>query len=332
MLDTKSAVIVDAREGFLRLKDRLNDRIIGQKRFVDHLLIAVIANGHLLVEGLPGLAKTTAIKYLAEGVEGDFHRIQFTPDLLPSDITGTEVFLPQDGQFTFQPGPIFKHFVLADEINRAPAKVQSALLEAMGERQVTIGQKSYRLPNLFMVMATQNPIENAGTYALPEAQLDRFLMHVCLDYPEKDSERAILAHARGEQLREQQANPRDQRPCLTQKLIFSARRSILQMHMSEAVESYIIALVLATRDASSYDKDLAKQIAYGVSPRATIALDVAARASAWLKGRDFVSPEDVHDVVTEVFRHRIILSLKAQSQGQRSEDVIMRLLQAVPIP
>jgi MoxR-like ATPase len=310
------------------LKPWLATRIIGQESLIDRLLIALLADGHLLVEGAPGLAKTRAIRTLAEGIEGDFHRIQFTPDLLPGDVTGTDIFRPENGSFQFQPGPIFHNLVLADEINRAPAKVQSALLEAMAERQITVGRTTRPLPPLFLVMATQNPIEQEGTYPLPEAQLDRFLMHVCVDYPDADAERRILRLARSEaDANVTVASP----PRLPQTAIFAARQQCLALHMAESVEEYIVQLVIATREPGRYDPELARWIEYGASPRATIALDRCARAHAWLADRDYVSPDDVRIVAADVLRHRLLLSFDAEAAGTTRDDVIARLLALVPI-
>lgn len=309
------------------LKQWLQSQIIGQTHLVDRLLIAILADGHLLVEGAPGLAKTKAIKTLAEGIEGDFHRIQFTPDLLPSDITGTDIYRPENGTFEFQAGPIFHNLVLADEINRAPAKVQSALLEAMAERQISVGRATYPLPELFLVMATQNPIEQEGTYPLPEAQLDRFLMHVTVDYPDADAERLILALARNEAAAIAQETPSQ----LDQKTLFEIRQQVLGLHMAPAIEDYIVNLTMATRRPHSYSPDLAKWIEFGVSPRGTIALDRCSRAHAWMSGREFVSPDDVQAVLADVFRHRLILSFEAEASGIRRDDVIAELTARVPV-
>jgi MoxR-like ATPase len=314
---------------FMQLANQLQQHIIGQEVFLNKLLIALLANGHLMVEGVPGLAKTRAIKVLAQSIEGDFHRIQFTPDLLPADITGTDIFRPQEGSFIFQRGPIFNHFVLADEINRAPAKVQSALLEAMAENQVSVGQKTYRLPALFMVMATQNPIEQTGTYPLPEAQLDRFMMCVHVHYPTAEHERTILSLGRQQSL----SMKIDQvRPCISQQTVFDARAAMMEVHLSDALEQYLIQLVMATRDAAPYDKELAAMIQYGASPRATIALDVCARAHAWLAQRDFITPEDIQAVFFDVLRHRLVLSMVARAQGKTCDDILHQLLALVPVP
>ena len=264
---------------------------------------------------------------MAEGIEGDFHRIQFTPDLLPGDITGTDIFRPQTGTFEFQQGPIFNNLVLADEINRAPAKVQSALLEAMAERQVSIGSQTYALPPLFLVMATQNPIEQEGTYPLPEAQLDRFLMHVRVSYPDRDAEQAILRLARSEAGGVQSQPDR----AVSQADIFAARQGALDVHMAPAVEEYIIQLVIATRDPSLYDAELADWLEYGASPRATIALDRCARANAWIEGRDYVSPDDVQKVVFDCLRHRLIVSFEAEAAGVTSDQIIGRLIERIPV-
>ena len=309
------------------LEHWLGQQIVGQQDLIHKLLIALLADGHLLVEGAPGLAKTRAIKQMAEGIEGDFHRIQFTPDLLPGDITGTDIFRPQTGTFEFQQGPIFNNLVLADEINRAPAKVQSALLEAMAERQVSIGSKTYPLPPLFLVMATQNPIEQEGTYPLPEAQLDRFLMHVRVSYPDRDAEQAILRLARSEASGEQSQPDR----AVSQADIFAARQGALEVHMAPAVEEYIIQLVIATRDPSLYDAELADWLEYGASPRATIALDRCARANAWIEGRDYVSPDDVQRVIFDCLRHRLIVSFEAEAAGVTSDQIIERLIERIPV-
>ncbi len=319
----------ESREALQTVKTWLNSQIVGQPALIDRILIALIADGHLLVEGAPGLAKTKAIKMLADAIEGDFHRVQFTPDLLPSDITGTDIYRPENATFEFQRGPIFHNLVLADEINRAPAKVQSALLEAMAERQISVGKSTYPLPELFLVMATQNPIEQEGTYPLPEAQLDRFLMHVRVDYPNVAAEREILRLTRLEASDQAQRSPKP-RP-LPQTAVFAARQAALNVHMAEAVEEYIVQLTAATRAPERYDAKLARWIEYGVSPRATIGLDRCARAHAWLDGRDFVTPDDVQAVVYDVFRHRLLLSFEAEASGQTADAVIKELLQRVPV-
>ena len=305
----------------------LNDQIIGQQHLNQRLLIALLADGHLLVEGAPGLAKTKAIKTLAQAIEGDFHRIQFTPDLLPSDVTGTDIYRPEHGTFEFQAGPIFHNLVLADEINRAPAKVQSALLEAMAERQVSVGSKTYGLPPLFMVMATQNPIEQEGTYPLPEAQLDRFLLHVVVDYPDVDAERRILHLARNEAAAIAPAAPVE----VSQETLDIARKEILALHMAPTVEEYIVQLINATRRPGQYSESLANLLEYGASPRGTIALDRCARAHAWLNGKDFVSPDDVQAVLHDCLRHRLILSFEAEATGVNTNKAIDQLIAVVPL-
>jgi len=322
---------MDSKALFAALKNALSSQIIGQEHLVDRLLIALLADGHLLVEGAPGLAKTRAIKALSENIDADFHRIQFTPDLLPSDITGTEVFRPEDASFQFQQGPIFHNLVLADEINRAPAKVQSALLEAMAERQVSVGRVTYPLPDLFLVMATQNPIEQEGTYPLPEAQLDRFLMHVTIDYPNIEAERQILQLVRAEASGTMLPSTSDS-VAITQQQVLEARQTVLNIHMSDAIEEYIIQLIMATRQPEAYHDSLANWIEYGASPRATIAMDRCARAHAWLQGKDFVSPDDVQAVLHDVIRHRIILTFEAEASGRSKDDIINTLLDCVPAP
>lgn len=314
-----------------RLKNYIHDRIIGQETLVNRLLIALLADGHLLVEGAPGLAKTRAIKVLGEGIEGDFHRIQFTPDLLPADLTGTEIYRPQDATFHFHRGPLFHNLILADEVNRAPAKVQSALLEAMGERQITVGGETYSLPKLFLVMATQNPIEHEGTYPLPEAQLDRFLMHVRIGWPAAREESAILALVR-EESRSQSVPQGSGWQRIKQSVIFTARDEILQLYMAENLQKYLIQIVLATREPSVYGADLAGWIQYGASPRATIALDRCARALAWLDGRDFVTPEDIQAIAFDILRHRLILNYEAEAEGVTTDRVIAELIRRIAVP
>ncbi len=314
---------------FSSLKEHLSTQIIGQSALVENLLIALLANGHLIVEGPPGLAKTRAVNALAQGLEADFHRVQFTPDLLPADLTGTDIYRPENGNFEFQPGPLFRNLVLADEINRAPAKVQSALLEAMAEGQITVGRKTYPLPELFLVMATQNPIEQEGTYPLPEAQLDRFLMHLEIDYPNATDEHEILKLNRGEALTKTPSE--STRKKLSQSDIFSARDEIINIHMAPAVENYLIDLIMATRQPEKYDDKLKKWLAYGVSPRATIALDRCARARAWLKDRDFVSPEDIQAVFHNVLRHRILLTYQAEAEGITANQLLDHLLSLVAV-
>ncbi|QOL24443.1 MoxR family ATPase [Thalassotalea sp. LPB0316] len=314
-------------QAFNTLQQHLASQIIGQSSLVENLLIALLADGHLIVEGPPGLAKTRAVNELAKGLEADFHRVQFTPDLLPADLTGTDIYRPEDGSFKFQAGPLFRNLVLADEINRAPAKVQSALLEAMAEGQITVGRNTYKLPDLFLVMATQNPIEQEGTYPLPEAQLDRFLMHLDINYPDAASELEILKLNRGEALNKTAAPVKE----ITQADIFSAREQVLSIHMADAVEKYIVDLIIATRTPEKYDDKLKQWIAFGASPRATIALDRCARARAWLHGRDFVSPEDVQAVFHNVLRHRILLSYQAEAEGLTANQILDHLLSLVAV-
>ncbi|KTD66266.1 AAA family ATPase [Legionella spiritensis] len=328
-LDVSSTETV--QQQMLRLSSHLNGRILGQKGLVSRLLIALLADGHLLVEGAPGLAKTRAVKELSTLIEGSFHRIQFTPDLLPGDLTGTDVFHPEDGSFVFQPGPIFHHLILADEINRAPAKVQSALLEAMAERQVTIGGKTYPLPELFLVMATQNPIEQEGTYPLPEAQLDRFLMYVKISYPEAAVEHDILSLSRNEAMG-LQGGTGEKIKALSQSALFEARKQVLKVHTSSALENYLVQLVVATRNPAAYSDELTRWLRFGASPRATIALDRCSKAHAWLAGRDFVTPEDIHVIAHDVLRHRILLSFEAEAEGVSSDDFIDALLRLVAVP
>ena len=318
------------KKAFLQLQAFLGRLIIGQETLVNRLLIALLADGHLLVEGAPGLAKTRAIKVLADGVNADFHRVQFTPDLLPADLTGTDIYRPQDGSFVFQQGPLFHNLVLADEINRSPAKVQSALLEAMAERQITIGQKTYPLPPLFLVMATQNPIEQEGTYPLPEAQLDRFLMHVSIGYPDAGEEREILRLNRAEAdgSRQQDELP----PPISQEAIFAARDTVLNLHLADTLEEYLIQIVLATRNPGAYGDDLDGWLQYGASPRATIALDRCARAHAWLAGREYVGPEDIQAVAYDVLRHRLILRFEAEAEGVTPDRVIGELIARIAVP
>ena len=333
---------ISVLDAFLELRERLKQDILGQQTLVERLLLALLADGHLLVEGAPGLAKTRAVKMLGETIEGDFHRIQFTPDLLPSDVTGTEIYRPQEATFVFQKGPVFHNLVLADEINRAPAKVQSALLEAMGERQVTVGRETYPLPELFLVMATQNPIEQEGTYPLPEAQLDRFLMQVNIDYPAVEDELKIVQLVREENKKMllQQGQEKSvglvpskiREPLISQQQVMQARREVLDQYMSPEVERYLVELVQATRTPERYHQELSEWIEWGGSPRASLALDRCAKAHAWLLERDFVSPEDLQQIAPDVLRHRILLSYTAESKGMDADEVIRRILELVPVP
>jgi len=318
---------MSARDDVLALQKRMAGSIVGQPAMIERLLLGLLANGNLLVEGLPGLAKTRAIKSLAKHLDAQLSRIQFTPDLLPSDITGSEVYYTEGGksEFRFQQGPVFANLVLADEVNRAPAKVQAALLEAMEERQVTVSGKTHKLPELFLVMATQNPIEQEGTYPLPEAQMDRFLMHVQVTYGDEKSEGDIVRLVRSEESGANAGSATNAQR-LAQQAIFDARKEIARITVSPAVEQYIVALVFGTRNPAKIDATLAKWIQVGVSPRGAIGLDKASRARAWLQGRDYVTPQDVQAVVHDVFRHRLILSYEAHAQGvgpDRAIDTIV---------
>ena len=315
-----------AREQIQEIQKRVNASVIGQERVVERLVIALLANGNVLVEGLPGLAKTRAIKSLSGALESDFSRIQFTPDLLPSDVTGGEIY--RDGTFEFRQGPVFGNLVLADEINRAPAKVQSALLEAMEERQVTVAGKRYRLPDLFMVLATQNPIEQEGTYPLPEAQMDRFLMHVRIDYPSDGDEMKVLRLVRGEQEQGTKAAPP---PRIAQKSIFEARGGIDRVTSAEAIESYIVALVAATRRPADFGGKLKDWVAIGASPRGSLALDRCSRVHAWLHGRDHVLPADVQAIAHDCLRHRVSLSYAASAEGVSKDQVIDEIVRQVAV-
>ena len=329
-----------ARDSILALQAAMNAEVLGQPRVVERMVIGLLADGHLLIEGLPGLAKTRAVKAMAKHLVADFSRIQFTPDLLPSDVTGTDIYYSEGGkgEFRFQPGPVFGNILLADEINRAPAKVQAALLEAMEERQVTVGQTTHALPDLFIVMATQNPIEQEGTYPLPEAQTDRFLMKVLVDYPAPQDEIGVLRLVRGEEqakLAPPADAPKSDAPKAPEAApiatddVFGARREIATLHVADAIETYIVDIVNATRHPDKYSPDLAKQIELGASPRAGLALDRSARTYAWLKGSDFVSPDDVQAIAPDVLRHRIGLSYEARGQGRDADAVLADLLALV---
>lgn len=327
----------EIRSKIIGLKNHMESIIVGQDDLIKKMLITLLASGHALLEGAPGLAKTKAIKTLAESISADFSRIQFTPDLLPSDITGSDIYIAQTGKFEFRAGPVFSNLVLADEINRAPAKVQSALLEAMAEKQVSVGGKQYSLPDLFMVMATQNPIEHEGTYNLPEAQLDRFLLYIKIDQPDRITEKRILELVR----KEEKACGNDKK-CwkeyenayakLSTDDVLAAQQEVLGVHTSEAVENYLIELIMATRHPEKYDSAFHKMVRFGASPRATIALDKCSKINAWLDGRDFVTPEDIHAVVYDVLRHRLILSFEAQAEDISPDDVISAILKNVPLP
>ena len=322
---------MSVREQFQKLENHASGLIIGQAHLINRMLIALLCDGHLLVEGAPGLAKTRAIKVLAESIEGDFHRLQFTPDLLPADLTGTDIYRPQEGTFEFRKGPLFHNLILADEINRAPAKVQSALLEAMEERQISVGDQSYPLESLFMVMATQNPIEQEGTYPLPEAQLDRFLLHVEVGYPTIEDERRILVLNRDEakQAERDMFQPPE---LLSMESIMTARQDILNLHLAPELEEYIVNVVVATRNPGAVNADLEGQVLYGASPRASMGIDRAARAHAWLSGRDFVGPEDIQAVAPDVLRHRLVLSFEAEADGMDSNSIVAGVLDGVGVP
>ncbi len=313
-------------EKIQELADYLNTQILGQKKLVERMIITLLCDGHLLVEGPPGLAKTTAIKALSSAIDADFSRIQFTPDLLPADLTGTEIYKAQTGVFEFQQGPIFNNFILADEINRSPAKVQSALLEAMGEKQVSVARNTYPLSKLFLVMATQNPIEQEGTYPLPEAQLDRFLLHFELDYPSISTEKDILKLVRNQDKDNNISNNVNK---ISQENLFKIRNEILDVYMSDAVEEYLLNIIQATRNPEQYHSDLADLFEYGASTRASIALDKTAKAYAYINGRDFVTPEDIRNMAFDVLRHRIILTFNAETKGITKNQAITKLLSYV---
>ena len=316
---------------FQELELHASGLIIGQSELINRMLIAILCDGHLLVEGAPGLAKTRAIKVISDSIEGTFNRIQFTPDLLPADLTGTEVYRPQEGKFEFREGPLFHNLILADEINRAPAKVQSALLEAMEERQISVGDKSYKLSKLFLVMATQNPIEQEGTYPLPEAQLDRFLLHVEIGYPTVEDERKILSLNRDE-ARDSKNESFIPENLLSENAILEAREAILNLHLSDDLEKYIVDIVTSTRDPGKVDSQLDGQVLYGASPRACMGIDRAARAYAWLKGKDYVGPEDIQEVTYDVLRHRLVLSFEAEAEGVTPNKIIEGILNGVGVP
>ena len=322
---------MSAHEKISELMKRMQKSIIGQAEVIERLILALLANGNVLMEGLPGLAKTRSIKTMAKNLESDFSRIQFTPDLLPSDVTGTEVYYSEGGtgKFQFQPGPIFGNLVLADEINRAPAKVQAALLEAMEERQVTVAGKTHKLPELFLVLATQNPIEQEGTYPLPEAQMDRFLIHVYLHYADEEDEGKIIRLVRGET--EHAGGSVSEVEKIPQQVIFEARKELDGIESSKSIDDYIVALVTATRDPGRYSEDLKRWIQVGVSPRGGIALDKVSRAHAWLNQRDYVNPDDVRAVVNDCFRHRVKLSYEALADGITSDDVIKEIVSQVAV-
>lgn len=320
----------NARDAISDLKSRIGKSVLGQDRLIDSMVIGLLANGNLLIESLPGLAKTRAVKALAKNLAADLSRIQFTPDLLPSDVTGAEIYVQTEkgGQFNFQKGPIFANLVLADEINRAPAKVQSALLEAMEERQVTVAGKTYRLPDLFIVLATENPIEQEGTYPLPEAQLDRFLMRVLVDYPDEATEAAIIDLNRAEATASE-AQPTDPPAPISQQSVFDARNEVNHIFVSDLARQYIVDLVFATRFPSRYGEPLSKWIQIGASPRGSLALDRCARARAWLDGSAFITPDHVKAVAHDCLRHRLILSYEALSEGVTTDQAIDKIISLV---
>ena len=328
--DSARGYNMNAHEQIMELKERMQRSIIGQEQVVERLLLTLLCNGNVLVEGLPGLAKTRAVKALARNLESDFSRIQFTPDLLPADITGSERYLGEDAaeRFVFQPGPVFANIVLADEVNRAPAKVQAALLEAMEERQITVAGTTHKLPPLFMVMATQNPIEQEGTYPLPEAQMDRFLMHVYISYPDDESEKEVIRLVRAESS-SVGAHAKDDP--IPQDAVFAARNEIAEITIPEAMEDYIVALVAATRRTADLDADLARYIQVGISPRGSLALDKCSRAHAWFAGRDLVTPDDIRAVVNDCFRHRLKPTFEAQADGLTNDEIIQRLVELVAV-
>lgn len=316
-------------EAISQLKKQMSKSIIGQEQLIDSIILVLLADGNMLLEGLPGLAKTRAIKALAQNLDCGLSRIQFTPDLLPSDITGTEIYIPDEKEkFIFQKGPIFSNLILADEINRAPAKVQSALLEAMEERQVTVAGSTYKMEGLFMVMATQNPIEQEGTYPLPEAQMDRFLAHTIIDYPDDDSELEIMRLNKEEA---SQTKTKDSKNNISQQSIFDARKEIAQIKITEELEKYMVSLISATRYPEKFDTELAKLIEFGASPRGTIALDRCSRVNAWMQNRDFVTPDDIHHVIKDVLRHRIALSYKGRAEGITTDKIIDKIIEVVAV-
>jgi len=310
------------------VREHIASRVIGQGKLIDSMLICLLSSGHLLVEGMPGLAKTTAVKALSDAIEGDFHRIQFTPDLLPSDLIGTDIYRHEKGEFEFRPGPLFHNILLADEVNRAPAKVQAALLESMGEHQITVGQKTYKLPDLFMVLATQNPIEQEGTYHLPEAQLDRFLMQVWVDYPTREEELKILDL----DLSQQQHDYRPPTAPLPQADLFAMRQEVSKVYIDPKLMQYIVDLIQATRNPGSYDRELERWCRFGASPRASIALARCARARAWLDGEKYVVPHHIQAVAPEILRHRVLLTFEGEAEGVTNDDFVARLLEMVAIP
>jgi MoxR-like ATPase len=320
---------MQTKSEFLTLRQHLEQTIIGQHKLLDRLMISMLTGGHVLLEGVPGLAKTTAVNTLASGVHASFQRVQFTPDLMPGDLTGTDIFDPETRRFTFVNGPIFHEIILADEINRAPPKVQSALLEAMAEHQVTVGGVTRRLPDLFVVMATQNPLEQSGTYPLPEAQLDRFLLHVVLDYPSPEEELSILQQDRARHFAEDSQTLDSP---ITPATVLAARREVADIHVEEMLERYIVSLVTATRQLGQWKSEWDGYLLAGASPRASIALLRASSALAYLQGRDYVTPEDIQDIAPDVLRHRLILNYAGRAAQITADDIIQHLLETVPAP
>jgi len=309
-----------------KIKGQISKVIVGQEKLVDGLLIGLLANGHVLLEGVPGLAKTLSVKSLAAAIKADFQRIQFTPDLLPADLVGTLIYNPQSGSFSTKKGPIFANIILADEINRAPAKVQSALLEAMEEKQVTIGENTYRLEEPFMVLATQNPIEQQGTYPLPEAQLDRFMLKLKISYPSKDEELQIMERMA------QTTRVMEIEPVITPQEIMKVRKVVDQIYMDSKIKDYIVNLVMATREPAKYNLEIADYIEYGASPRATINLAIAAKAYAYLQGRGYVVPNDIKTIGPDILRHRIIITYEAEADEVKVEDLIKKIFDEVEVP
>ncbi len=327
-LDVKNIgpAIKAASEPFARLREQIHSVIVGQEKMLHQMLIGILSNGHILLEGVPGLAKTMAVSCLARGINTQFRRLQFTPDLLPADLIGTMIYQPQKGEFTVKKGPIFANTILADEINRAPAKVQSALLEAMQERQVTIGDQTYPLPQPFLVLATQNPIEQEGTYPLPEAQVDRFMLKVTVTYPTQAEERQILD-------RMAMTNPETRiEPVMQPEDIVKAREIVDEIYVDDKIKDYIVSLSIATREPERFNLDLGGLIQYGASPRATIMMTLAAKANAFLAGRGFVTPQDIKDVAPAILRHRVIVSYEAEAEEQTSDDIVKTILDHVPVP
>jgi MoxR-like ATPase len=318
--------VKDASAFAYRLRQEIGTVIVGQQYLIDRLLVGLLANGHVLLEGVPGLAKTLAVKTLAQTLAATFRRVQFTPDLLPADLIGTQIYNPRDGVFTTKKGPIFAHVVLADEINRAPAKVQSALLEAMAERQVTIGDETHRLPEPFLVLATQNPIEQEGTYPLPEAQVDRFMLKLRVGYPSREEERQILDRMATTQ------PVKDLKPVVSTDEVLRARALVDQIYVDDKIKDYIVSIVFATREPQAAGLDIGPLVQYGASPRATLALTLAAKAQAFLQGRGYVTPQDVKSIGPDVLRHRVIVTYEAEAEDVDADAIVKRVFDGVPVP